>query len=105
EHEGGRQLRRHPQELGQRVGRHRRLRGQPLMTSDSGAAVPPSSIEGGTAPVRDDAGPINAVPVRHPGRWVALVVIAVFFAMIVSSFVTNDRWDWPFAFQVMNYSP
>ncbi|UUZ44413.1 hypothetical protein LP422_18635 [Janibacter limosus] len=53
----------------------------------------------------DDAGPINAVPVRHPGRWVALVVIAVFFAMIISSFVTNERWDWPFAFRVMNYSP
>ena len=53
----------------------------------------------------EDAGPIDAVPVRHPGRWVALVVIAIVFAMIISSFVTNPRWDWPFAFQVMNYSP
>ena len=73
-------------------------------TSDQAAAVPPSSDEGGTAPGLD-TGPIDAVPVRHPGRWVALAVIAVIFAMIISSFVTNPRWDWPFAFQVMNYSP
>ena len=75
------------------------------MSSTSDAAVPPSAGEGGTAPVSEDAGPIDAVPVRHPGRWVALVVIAIVFAMIISSFVTNPRWDWPFAFQVMNYSP
>ncbi|CAM4157994.1 amino acid ABC transporter permease [Janibacter anophelis] len=74
------------------------------MTSDQAAAVPPSSDEGGTAPGLD-TGPIDAVPVRHPGRWVALAVIAVIFAMIISSFVTNPRWDWPFAFQVINYSP
>lgn len=75
------------------------------MSSTNDAAVPPSAGEGGAAPVSEDAGPIDAVPVRHPGRWVALVVIAIVFAMIISSFVTNPRWDWPFAFQVMNYSP
>ncbi|WP_082566967.1 amino acid ABC transporter permease [Janibacter sp. Soil728] len=74
------------------------------MTTGSGAAIPPSTVEGGSAPL-SDTGPIKAVPVRHPGRWVALVIIAIFFAMVISSFVTNERWDWPFAFQVMNYSP
>lgn len=75
------------------------------MSGTSSAAVPPSAGEGGTAPASEDAGPINAVPVRHPGRWVALVVIAVIFAMIISSFVTNPRWDIPFALQVMNFNP
>lgn len=74
------------------------------MTTSTGTAVPPSH-EGGTASPDFDEGPINAVPVRHPGRWVALVIIAIVAAMIISSFVTNDRWDWGFAFQVMNYTP
>ena len=75
------------------------------MSSTNDAAVPPSAGEGGAAPVSEDAGPIDAVPVRHPGRWVALVVIAIVFAMIISSFVTNPRWDIPFALQVMNFNP
>ncbi|NNM45786.1 amino acid ABC transporter permease [Knoellia koreensis] len=50
-------------------------------------------------------GPINARPVPHPWRWVALVVIAILVAMMISSFVTNDKWDFPFALRVMNYNP
>lgn len=69
------------------------------------AAVPPSSEDGGSVAREHEHGPIDAVPVRHPGRWVAIVVIAVIFAMILSSFITNDRWDWPYAFRVMNYNP
>ncbi len=72
---------------------------------EHGAPVPPSPDEGGTAPASSEYGPIDAVPVRHPGRWVALFVIAVIFAMIISSLVTNERWDWPYAFRVMNYNP
>ena len=39
--------------------------------------------------------PIKAVPVRHPGRWVALAVLAVLAAMLVNTVLTNDgfRWD------------
>ena len=40
--------------------------------------------------------PIKAVPVRHPGRWVAVVVIAVLVAMAISSVVTNPNWEWRF---------
>jgi polar amino acid transport system permease protein len=40
--------------------------------------------------------PIKAVPVRHPGRWAAVVVIAVLVAMAVSSIVTNPNWEWRF---------
>ncbi len=50
-------------------------------------------------------GLIEARPVRHPWRWVALAFIAVVIAMILSSFITNKRWDWGFALQVMNQTP
>ncbi|MDY7089125.1 MAG: amino acid ABC transporter permease [Actinomycetota bacterium] len=41
---------------------------------------------------------IKAVPVRRPGRWVALGVIAVLVAMFVHLLVTNDRFRWSFIF-------
>lgn len=53
----------------------------------------------------DRPGPIEARPVRHPWRWVALAIIAVVVAMVVHSFVTNPRWDFPFALEVMRYQP
>jgi len=34
-----------------------------------------------------------------------LALIAIVIAMMFSSFITNKRWDWGFAFQVMNQSP
>ena len=39
--------------------------------------------------------PIKAVPVRHPGRWAAIAVLAVLAAMLVHTVLTNDgfRWD------------
>ncbi|KLO63335.1 ABC transporter permease [Dermacoccus sp. PE3] len=64
----------------------------------SGSAPPP-------APDEPRPGVIDAKPVRHPGRWVAVAVIAIVIAMMISSFVTNPKWDWPFVFKVMNYSP
>jgi polar amino acid transport system permease protein len=41
---------------------------------------------------------ITAVPVRHPGRWVAIVVIAIVVAMFVHMLVTNDAFHWGFMF-------
>ncbi|MBP7973052.1 MAG: amino acid ABC transporter permease [Candidatus Nanopelagicales bacterium] len=38
--------------------------------------------------------PIEAVPVRHPGRWVGTVVIAVLIAMMINSLLTNPNWGW-----------
>jgi polar amino acid transport system permease protein len=38
--------------------------------------------------------PIKAVPVRHPGRWVAAAVIAVLAAMLIHSFFANKQYGW-----------
>jgi polar amino acid transport system permease protein len=37
---------------------------------------------------------IVAVPVRHPGRWVAAAVLAVLAAMLVGALFTNPRFGW-----------
>lgn len=58
-----------------------------------------------TPSTTDRPGAINARPVRHPGRWVAVAVILVIVAMMVSSAVTNPRWDWAFALEVMQQNP
>lgn len=39
---------------------------------------------------------IRAVPVRHPGRWVAAGVLLVLAAMFVHMLVTNEAFNWPF---------
>ncbi|TMQ90836.1 amino acid ABC transporter permease [Actinomadura soli] len=45
-------------------------------------------------PARPEA--IKAVPVRHPGRWAAVAVIAVLTAMFVHMLVTNEKFQWSF---------
>src|SRR3954453_12177834 len=40
--------------------------------------------------------PIRAVPVRHPGRWVAVAVIVVLTAMFAHMLLTNHRFQWSF---------
>jgi polar amino acid transport system permease protein len=39
---------------------------------------------------------IKAIPVRHPGRWVAIAVIAVLVAMFVHMLLTNPAFHWSF---------
>jgi polar amino acid transport system permease protein len=58
-----------------------------------------------TASPQDRAGILDGRPVRHPGRWVAVVIIAIVVAMIISSFVTNEKWNFPFAFEIMQQTP
>lgn len=53
----------------------------------------------------DGPEPIRAVPVRHPGRWVALGVIVVVVAMFVNLLVTNDAFQWRFMFRNMFREP
>src|SRR3954451_20224885 len=49
--------------------------------------------------------PLRAVPVRHPGRWVAAAVIAVLVAMFVHMLVTNNRFQWSFMVHNMFRAP
>jgi polar amino acid transport system permease protein len=37
---------------------------------------------------------IRAVPVRHPGRWVAALIVLVIAVAIVHSVVTDPRFEW-----------
>jgi polar amino acid transport system permease protein len=39
---------------------------------------------------------IRAVPVRHPGRWVAVAIILLLTAMFAHTLVTNDQFRWSF---------
>ena len=39
-------------------------------------------------------GEIQAVPVRHPGRWIAAAVIAILIAALGRSVATNPRFEW-----------
>lgn len=46
---------------------------------------------------------IKAVPVRHPGRWITIAVLALLAAMFIHLLVTNDRFKWKFIFS--SYAP
>src|SRR4051812_32074748 len=45
-----------------------------------------------TPQARGDA--LDAVPTRHPGRWVSAAVVAVLLAMLVNTLLTNPRFRW-----------
>ncbi|MCU0264901.1 MAG: amino acid ABC transporter permease [Actinomycetia bacterium] len=49
--------------------------------------------------------PIKAVPVRHPGRWVGIVVVAILTAMFLHMLLTNDAFQWQFMFDNMFSEP
>src|SRR5918998_1082346 len=53
----------------------------------------------------DRPGKIEAVPVRHYGRWVAVAVITVLVLMFLNMIIFNPVFNWPFVFEVMNQSP
>lgn len=53
----------------------------------------------------DRPGLIEARPVRHPWRWVAIAVIAVLAAMLVNMLLTNSAFDWSFVFNAMVQTP
>jgi polar amino acid transport system permease protein len=48
---------------------------------------------------------IKAVPVRHPGRWIATAVIAVLVAMFIHMLATNPVFQWQFMFDNMFTPP
>ncbi|HEY8455743.1 MAG TPA: amino acid ABC transporter permease [Actinopolymorphaceae bacterium] len=67
------------------------------MTTASADATRPEGAGGGTSTDSQEAADaIKAIPVRHPGRWVATAVIVVLAAMFVHMLLTNDAFAWDF---------
>jgi polar amino acid transport system permease protein len=58
-----------------------------------------------TTPERARPEAIKAVPVRHPGRWIAMVVIAILAAMFLNMLLTNKAFNWSFMFENMFKPP
>ncbi|MEP7193801.1 MAG: amino acid ABC transporter permease [Actinomycetota bacterium] len=56
-------------------------------------------------PTTDRPGLIEARPVRHPLRWVAIAVIAVLATMLANLIFTNGAFEWSFAFKAMVQTP
>lgn len=42
---------------------------------------------------------IEAVPVRHPGRWIAMLVVLFLVAVLVYNLITNPRYEWDVVFE------
>jgi polar amino acid transport system permease protein len=45
--------------------------------------------------------PLQVVRLRHPGRWVAVVVVLVLAVALVQSLVTNERFQWDVVFSYL----
>lgn len=58
-----------------------------------------------TPDTTDRPGLIEARPVRHPWRWVAITIIAILVAMMANLIFTNPAFEWSFVFQAMFQSP
>jgi len=58
-----------------------------------------------TPTTTDRPGLIEARPVRHPWRWVAIAVIALLSTMLAHLILTNSAFDWSFVFNAMVQTP
>ena len=87
--DGQRRIHPHPHEVGRAAGRDQQPGDQPGEELSASAV---SSTEATDANRRPDD--IRAVPVRHPGRWVAAAVILVVAVALVRSVVSNPRFEW-----------
>ncbi|MDO5662227.1 MAG: amino acid ABC transporter permease [Brachybacterium sp.] len=62
----------------------------PRATAPPPSTPPPPTGDGPTStPAR-----LTVVPARHPGRLALSVVTALIVAAVLTSFVTNPRWEW-----------
>jgi polar amino acid transport system permease protein len=52
----------------------------------------PATSDTAPSPVRPDE--IKAIPVRHPGRWVAAAIVLLFAVVLGHSLATNPRFQW-----------
>ncbi|WP_310961977.1 amino acid ABC transporter permease [Nocardioides terrisoli] len=70
--------------------------------SDTDTRLAPGASPGGQP---ERPGAIDAVPVRHPWRWVAVAVLLVLLAKVLGIVVGNPAFDWSFIGQAMIQSP
>jgi len=54
--------------------------------------VESTATPGAAPPIPPDV--IEAVPVRHPGRWVAAAIVVLLSAALIASIATNPRFEW-----------
>jgi polar amino acid transport system permease protein len=52
----------------------------------------PATSDTAPSPVRPDE--IKAIPVRHPGRWIAAAIVLLFAVVLGHSLATNPRFQW-----------
>lgn len=60
----------------------------------------PHAVEPLEAPKFDQ---LRVVPQRNYGRWVATAFVAVLIAMVLSSLLTNQRWEWDVVFKYLTW--
>lgn len=63
----------------------------------------PGARGGSSAPGATSFAGLRVVPARHPARWVATAGVAVLLAMVVSSLVTNEHWEWDVVAQYLTW--
>lgn len=71
--------------------------------ADAPSPTSPGPADAGTGAVR--AEDIKAVPVRHPGRWVAAVAILYVIVALGNSIATNPRFEWNVIFDYLFSDP
>jgi polar amino acid transport system permease protein len=55
-------------------------------------ATSTANTDTAAAPIRPDE--IKAIPVRHPGRWIAAAIVLLVVAVLAHSLATNKRFQW-----------
>ena len=56
-------------------------------------------------PPGEQLDPIRAVPVRHPGRWVAAVFVVVLLAQVVHGVALNKAFHWGIVSDYLTFGP
>ncbi|MGZ3433847.1 MAG: amino acid ABC transporter permease [Isosphaeraceae bacterium] len=65
--------------------------GLPEPNPEQAVTIPPTTGTTGQTPRPEE---IKAVPVPHPGRWLAGAIVLILVAMLVHALVTNPRFGW-----------
>lgn len=58
------------------------------------SASPGSGRSGSSDGASPEPAPIKAIPLRHPGRWIAAVIVIVLFGLFVYGAATNAAYGW-----------